>query len=262
MRALGHLATLGVIALAACGPEPASAPTPPSAAATSRVPSSAPSTSEPKTPAAASAAGTRERPTEAALFDRLRQGLVACYENGRRAVPTMTDGRLTLNVSIDASGKPLCAIPTDDTGLTQEVYDCMSARLMKETFPPGEPWTASVPVVVKGGVLEQGKRAKPSELGSVETHRMDDAFDELETLTPRLSACTHGMDASAGVDALVVAARVERDGKPQCAIAAPFTGTLPRKIVDCATSTFMAAKFPPPKGGLGLILVPITLVRQ
>jgi hypothetical protein len=119
-----------------------------------------------------------------------------------------------------------------------------------------------VPIAVKGGVVELGKRAPTSEIGSVETHRMDDAFDELEKLTPKLSACTHGMDASHGVDALIVAARVARDGTTQCAVAAPNAGALPPNVAECSIRAFLDAKFPPPKGGPGLILVPISIVRK
>jgi len=114
-----------------------------------------------------------------------------------------------------------------------------------------------------GGKVQLGTAGSDA-LGfeSVETHRMPDAFDVLETLVPELYACVHEIDRSSGVRTLVVGARVGTDGQTRCALASASSGVLPAKAADCAAGVFEHAKFPPPKGGPGLVLVPINLVGR
>lgn len=205
-------------------------------------------------------ASRKPTPDAPALFARLSPALVACYEQGRKTTPTMLDGRLTLNASIDASGKATCVIPSDDTGLTQEVEDCMSSRFAKETFESAvAPWSAALPIVVRGGVVQLGDRP-PAAIGieSIETYRMPDAFEVLESLVPELEACMNGLDASGGLRSVLVGARVGADGRTQCALAST-SGSLPADVGDCAAGVLRGARFPPPKGGCGLVVVPITL---
>ena len=45
-------------------------------------------------------------------FTKLRADLTACYEEGRKAIPTMTSGKVTLHAAVDASGKTACAVPS------------------------------------------------------------------------------------------------------------------------------------------------------
>jgi hypothetical protein len=172
----------------------------------------------------------------------------------------MLDGRLTLNASVDATGTPACVIPSDSTGLTQSVEDCMSARFAKERFEDGAPWSASVPVVLRGGVLKLGER-KPEAIviESVETIRMPDAFDVLESLQTELHACVRGVEKGSGLKSLLVAARVGADGRTECVLATS-AGVLPASVGDCAAGVLRAAKFPPPKRGSGLVLVPIIVL--
>jgi len=171
----------------------------------------------------------------------------------------MLDGRLTLDASIDATGVPTCVIPSDDRGLTQDVEDCMSARFAKERFGDGAPWSASVPIVVRAGTVTLGER-KPASLTieSVETVRMPDAFDVLESLEPALHACVRGADQD-GLKSMLVAARIGADGRAQCALASS-PGVLSPSVRECATGVLRAAKFPPPKRGSGLVLVPILVL--
>jgi hypothetical protein len=198
-------------------------------------------------------------PDAAALFALLQADLVTCYELGKQATPEMVNGKLTLNASIDASGTPLCVIPSDHTGLTQEVEDCMSARFAAHRLPAGAPWAASVPVLVRDGAVQLGERASDlAALDSVETFRMPDAFDTLESLEPALQACMRSLDRQSGVKAVLVGARVGVDGRPQCALATS-RGALPPSVADCAAGVLRGAKFPPPKRGAGLVLVPIGL---
>jgi hypothetical protein len=168
----------------------------------------------------------------------------------------MLDGKLTLNASIDAAGTPTCVIPSDHTGLTQELEDCMSARFAKEKLETGAPWSVSVPIVLRGGTLSLGQpKAGAIAIESVETVRMPDAFDVLEAIEPDLQACVRG----SATRSLLVAARVGADGRPQCALATS-RGALPAKVGECAANVLRGAKFPPPKRGSGLVLVPIIVL--
>lgn len=251
------------VALLGCGAPSAHSPAPSNGAASSRSePTSlAPGSSGRPSPTA-STPSLKPRPDEAAIFARLEPDLAACYERGRKAVPTMLAGKLTLNASIDASGKATCVIPTEDTGLTKEVEDCMSERLAAERFDAGPAWTVAVPVAVRGGKVQLGSRAPESvELGSVETYRMADAFDVLESLVPELQACIRELDRSSGVRSVMVGARVGTDGRTQCALATGAPADLPAQTSDCTENVLRQARFPPPSGGPGLILVPITVMR-
>jgi hypothetical protein len=200
-------------------------------------------------------------PDAAGLFARIRAGLARCYDEGKKAAPAMADGKLTLNASIDDHGVPGCVIPSDDTGLTQEVEDCMSARLAAERFEPGAPFATAVPVAVRSGSVELGARTSVTVgIESVETHRMPDAFDVLESLVPELQACVRAASSPerAGPSSILVGARVKTDGRTECALATP---AIP-DVSACTTRVFLGAKFPPPKGGPGLVLVPIALQRR
>lgn len=171
----------------------------------------------------------------------------------------MVDGRVTLVASVDATGTPSCVIPSDHQGLTQDVEDCMAARLTTERFDPGAAWSASVPIMLRGGALNLGERkADAAVLESVETIRMPDAFDTLDTLEGPLQACLQGVTRSGGPKSMVVAARVGADGRPVCALAAS-AGTLPAAAGECAAGVLRSAKFPAPKRGSGLVIVPLLL---
>jgi hypothetical protein len=214
-------------------------------------------------PLVAPSAVVRPRPDAAEIFGRLKPNLTACYERGRKAVPTMLDGKLTMNASIDVAGTTTCAIPTDDTGLTQEVEDCMSARFAAERFGEGSATTVAVPIVARRGNVELGTTENGANvIQSVETHRMPDAFDVLESLVPELQVCVRSIDRSSAVRSVVVGARVGGDGRTQCALASGAPVTLPAALADCTAKVFQRARFPPPSGGSGLILVPITLERS
>ncbi len=203
------------------------------------------------------------RPDEATIYGRLEKDLVACYEKGKKLVPTMLDGKLTMSATIDAAGRTTCVIPVDDKGLTQEVEDCMSARFAAERFGEGPATTVEVPVVVRGGKVSLGSQTRTEGgLDSVETHRMPDAFEEIETLLPELQTCTRRIDRNSAVRSLVVGARVGTDGRTSCALASGAPTALPADVADCAADVFRRAKFPPPTGGPGLVLVPIRLQRR
>lgn len=206
------------------------------------------------------AAVTTKHEDPAAVFERVKPALTQCYETGRASTPTMIDGKLTLNASVEASGKITCVIPTDDAGLTQEVEDCMSSKLAATQLADSSAaWQIRLPVQIKGGAVQSGTAsASSSSIESVETHRMPDAFDALEGLVPELQACLRDVDRSGGSKQVIIGARVNTDGRTACALA---TG-VPLNVTDCATQLFMRTTFPAPRGGMGLILVPVTLTKR
>jgi hypothetical protein len=225
-------------------------------------PERSPSPAAAVTPATATSTIT-VRPDAAAIFARLKPGLTQCYEQEKKATPAMIEGKLTLNASIDASGKATCVIPTEDTGLTQEVEDCMSARLEAVAFDrTPAPWTIAVPVLVRSSVVQLGDIKTADKIGfdTVETHRMANAFEKLEAIEPSLTACVRGIDKSAGVRSLLLGARVATDGRNVCAMASS-PSTLPASVSDCLVGVLRSTTFPPPKGGPGLILIPMNLTR-
>jgi hypothetical protein len=221
------------------------------------------SAAPPSVSAATTTTTPAPRPDAAAIFAQLKPAFSSCYEKERKSTPTMLDGKLTLNASFDAKGKAICAIPTEASGVTQGLEDCMSDRLEADTFGPGEPWTEVVPIAIHAGVLGLAERSSNLvALESVETRRMPDAFDLLESLVPKLQTCLHELDRSSGIRSIVVGAKVGSDGRSRCALASPSSGVLTPKVNACFIDTFAAVKFPPPKGGLGVILVPLNLVGR
>lgn len=196
---------------------------------------------------------------DAALFARVKEGLAACYEKGRASVPTMLDGQLTLDAAIDAGGTPSCVIVSDDKGLTQEVEDCMAGYLSAQRFETSAPQRTSLRVAVRGGQLSlaTGPREMAA-IETVETHRMPDAFDVLESLVPKLHACL----SASGTRSALVGARVEASGRSRCALALGSPEPLSTEAATCAENVFKNATFPPPSGGEGLILVPMRVTRR
>lgn len=205
---------------------------------------------------------TNATPADASsAFGRLRGAFAACVEEGRKSTPSMRDGRVTLHAAVDASGHAACVVPAEGMGLTQDVEDCMSARVAGERFtPPGS--ALRIPLALRGGELALGEDKVGSlALASVETHRMADAFDVLDDLLPKMQTCIGESDPARRPKSLLVAARVGLDGRPTCALTATNDGAAPG-LAACTTAVLQGAKFPPPKGGPGLVLVPLQLARR
>lgn len=252
--ALLPFATLLLPALSACGggaPSPAGAAPPatrdPAAAAAS-------------TPSRAGA-GAPDPETAAAVFARVERELVGCYETGKKAVPAMLAGRATISVAIDGRGSATCVVVGDDTGLTQAVEDCMSARLSRETFAAsGTPWTTELPILVKDGKLALGAASTAPSLDTVETHGLpDSAHDVVVSLVPRFRACaaeSAGPDAKQSLRIVHVGARVAKDGHVACALASS-SSPVPEAMRDCVTGVLASATFPPPTAPVGLVSVPL-----
>lgn len=249
--------------LFACG-EPASTP--------AIAPTASPSGPMPTTTTTPSASASSPTPapapvaadTPANIYQRVYPDLVGCYEQGRRATPTMTSGRATLGVSVDPTGKPACVVVSDDTGLTQEVEDCMAARMARETYAKtGTAWSTEIPVVVKSARITLGPppTAAPA-LDMVETQGLpESAFDVVEKLLPALKQCVNaGTDAKSGLHVMHVGARVAKDGRVECALASSHE-PLPPKLRDCSAAVLANAKFPPPraKSGVGQVSVPLQI---
>lgn len=86
---------------------------------------------------------------------------------------------------------------------------------------------------------------------------MPDAFDTLDAIEPALMTCLQSVGRG-GPKSMMVAARVVADGHPQCALATS-AGALPVAARDCAAGVLRNARFPPPKRGSGLVIVPLLL---
>lgn len=244
--------------LFACG-EPASGPVVSPAAPTPVV------TSTPPTLVASPAATPADTPDQ--IYQRVYPDLVGCYEQGRKETPTMTSGRATLGVSVDPAGKPACVIVSEDTGLTQEVEDCMAARMAREIYAKtGAAWTTEIAVVVKSARVTLGPppTAAPA-MDMVETQGLpESAFEVVESLLPALRQCVNaGSDPKSGLHVMHVGARVAKDGRVECALASSHT-PLPPKLRDCSASVLANAKFPPPraKSGVGLVSVPLQIFAK
>jgi hypothetical protein len=252
---------LAAVALAACA-QPAQPP--PSTLATEAAGKQAavkeaaapPDAAEPR-PERTAPAVAATAPTAAAVFARLERDLMACYTRGKVAPPEMNDGKLTLLAAI-ADGKTSCVIPTDDRGFTQEVEDCMAARIARESHEPGARGSLRLPLVLRAGklALAEGKDAAPI-LETVETTRMPDAFDVIEDLIPKFEGCISGPKRGKVV-AVVAGARVSANGSVDCALATSYGDEAP-DVDACAATVLRGAQFRPPKRAPGLVLVPIRL---
>ena len=198
------------------------------------------------------------------IYGRVQADLVACYEQGKKSTPKMLSGKATLDVSIDSSGKAACVVVSDDTGLTQEVEDCMAARMTREVFKSnGATWATEIPVVVKDGKVSMGPPATTvPALETVETHGLpDSAHEVVEALLPQLHDCTKGGDGKSALRVIHVGARVGKDGRVQCALASSSV-PVPSKVRTCAAAVIAGAKFPSPKGQVGLVSVPVKVLAR
>lgn len=175
----------------------------------------------------------------------------------------MTSGKVTLHASVDKSGKTTCAVPSDDSGLTQDVEDCMRKRLGRESYPAqGGAWSAVLPIVVDNGALALGKANTKPMIETIESHGLaEDMYDVVERILPDLKGCVRGMDKSTELRVVYVGAEVGKDGKVACALASSAT-PVPDSVRECAAATLSKATFKPPKRGYGLISIPLEVLYK
>jgi hypothetical protein len=202
-------------------------------------------------------------PSPGAIFVKLESDLVACYEEGRKSLPAMTAGRITLHTSVDPSGKTTCDVPSDDSGLTQEVEECMRERVAREAYPPsGGAWTTAIPILVQSATVSFGPAPAKPLIETVESHGLsEEIYDVVDALIPQLKACTASLEKSSMRRVLYVAGRVGRDGHVECSLASS-NSAITVEVRDCAARALARARFKPPKRGYGLISVPIEIVRR
>jgi hypothetical protein len=252
--------SLFVLLAAACGgaaKEPLTPDAPPASA-------DEPASPAPNDATAEAASAPKAHPAPQDVFERLKPDFVTCYEQGKKAAPKMATGKVTMHAAVDVAGRTSCVVPSDDTGLTQEVEDCIGARLAKETYDTGLAWSYEIPIVVKkDGALTLGDPAADdgASFENVETHGLSDATPVVKSLLPALDACMRGMPASAGLRLVYVGGRVGKDGKVECALA---TGAkdVPDAVRACAADVLMSAKFAAPKSGSGLVSIPVKVLGK
>lgn len=243
--------------LAACGSGTASGPVSEPARSTAPVAPPPPTTSS-----APVVQGHATAPTAEEIWRRVSTDLTACYENGRKTVPEMVDGRIAFVTSVDAGGKTTCVVPSDDTGLTAEVEDCMRTRLERESFAAtGAPWSARLPVQVKAARVALGGPTAQTSIDTIESRGLaEDVYTVLDGLLPDVKECVRGGGKASGRRVVVVGARVAKDGAVACAVASseqPVTD----EARGCLAAVFSRARFQAPKRGTGLLSVPIEITR-
>lgn len=196
-----------------------------------------------------------------AVFERLRPDFEACYAAGKRSTPEMTAGRVTLHADIAASGQVSCAVPSDDTGLTREVEDCMRARLLRERLPG--PGGVAVPVVVKDDVLAFGElRTNAKTIETVESHGLgEDVYPVVQERLPDLYACVQGVARAEQLRIVYVGGTVGPGGEVTCAVTSSAT-PLSVEARACVSDALRLARFRPPKRGEGLVTVPLNILAS
>jgi|GEM_PF-1776715 len=206
------------------------------------------------------AGGAARAPTAEDVFGRLQPALAACYAGGRKNAPAMSDGKLSLLASVDALGKPSCVIPADDTGLSQEVEDCMRARFAEGSYARGAPFALELPIVVAGGAVTL-RRAAPTAptLDTIESHGVRDAEDVLQKLLPELDACMSSLASSSALRVVHVGARIGATGRVDCALATS-SSPLPASVRDCSVGVLSRAVFARPEKGVGFVSVPLKVL--
>lgn len=261
---------LAALILAACAGSTATVAgrTEPAGDAGSSAPIRPPAISAPSAPATAptdasppAGPGTATGPE---IFARVQGDLAACYEEGRKAIPTMTSGRVTFHAAVDAAGRTTCVVPSDDMGLSQDVEACMRERLDRETYArTNSAWTAAVPIAVKDGTLGLGAtRTTPPAIETIESHGLsEEVYDVVEALLPDLYGCMQGLDKSSGLRVVYVGGRVGKSGRVECALASS-SSAVPIDKRECLANVLLRAKFKPPKRGYGLVSVPLNVFSR
>src|SRR5690606_36653083 len=108
---------------------------------------------------------------------------------------------------IEASDRTSCVVPSDDTGLTQDVENCMRSRLERETYArTQEPWSLALPLVVRDAALSLGEvRDSPPAIETVESHGLsEEVYAVVHALLPELYACVRSIEKSAGLRVVYV----------------------------------------------------------
>lgn len=261
------LAALGILVATACGapsPTPMATTPPADAGAGAPVRPSAPSVSASgeATAVGRPSGATPTAPSVEEIWRRVAPDLTACYETGRRAVPEMVDGRIAFVAAIEASGKTSCVVPNDDSGLTQEVEDCMRTRLERESYvATPAAWSTRVPVQVKAGQVGLGGPNMQTSIDTIESRGLEaDIYTVLDGLLPDVKECIRGSGKSVGRRVVVVGARVAKDGGVACAVASS-TSPVSEEARGCLTGVFSRARFQAPKRGTGLLSVPIEIMK-
>jgi len=211
-----------------------------------------------------SASGAPAAPTpahvaleDAEILERVKADFAECYVRGKKSTPQMMSGKVTWLASVDASGRPTCVVPLDDTGLTQEVEDCMSARLERERFTPGAPWSFELPIVASDDGVRLGRETTGPVIEDVSEHGLPDASEVISSLLPKLTDCVQPLDKSKELRVIHVGARVGADGTVTCALATATSSSVPEEVRDCTEAVLKEARFKAPRSGVGLVSIPI-----
>lgn len=237
----------------ACGASTSSSPPLSRVGAPSSPP---PGASDPASPPATASEARTAALDDAQILERVKADFAECYARGKKTTPQMTNGKVTWLASVDASGKTSCVVPLDDTGLTQEVEDCMSARLERERFAPGAPWSFELPIVASDDGVRLGRETTGPVIEDVSEHGLPDASEVISSLLLKLTDCVQPLDKSQDLRVIHVGARVGSDGTVACALATA-TYPVPDEVRACTSAVLQMARFKAPRSGVGLVSIPI-----
>jgi len=248
------------VGLVACGTSPPQPQVSPSGAPSE---SPKPANSVTSAPTPSSAPTEKAPPAASDIFANLKSDVTACYAKGKKAVPSMNDGKVTLHAAVDPQGKTTCVVPSDDTGLTQDTETCMRERLEKQSYPrSGGQWSALLPIVVKDSVVALGEpRTKADVFETIESQGLaEDVYDVIDTLLPSLYACVRGVEHAREMRLIYVGGKVAADGHMTCALASSPSASIAPEVRECTAKVLLGAKFRAPKKGWGLVSVPLNVV--
>jgi hypothetical protein len=253
--------TAGAVLAWACGPSTSSSVTPSKelGARASGEPAQGASAHGASAPGAQSTVSGRAALEDAEILERVKSDFDECYARGKKKTPEMTSGKVTWLASVDVSGRTTCVVPLDDTGLTQDVEDCMSARLERERFTPGAPWSFELPIVASDGGVRLGRETTGPVLEDLSVHGLSDASEVVTSLLPKLTECVQPLDKSQTLRVIHVGARVGSDGSVACALTTA-TSVVPDEVRACTSAVLERARFKAPRSGMGLVSIPIKVL--
>lgn len=197
--------------------------------------------------------------SDAEILGKVQGDFASCYQRGKKAAPKMADGKVTFLASVAGDGKTGCVVPMNDTGLTQEVEDCMSARLGRETYDARAAWTFELPIAVRGGAIELGKEATGPQIDEIGLHGLSGATKVIQELMPKLDVCAQRVDPHSGLRVLHIGARVGSDGRVSCALATGAS-SVSEEVRECARRSVESVRFSAPTSREGLVTIPVKIL--
>jgi hypothetical protein len=132
----------------------------------------------------------------------------------------------------------------------------MSARLERERFAPGAPWSFELPIVAGDENVCLGRETAGPVIEDLSVHGLPDASEVVSSILPKLTDCVQPLDKSQDLRVSHVGPRVGSGGRVVCALATS-RGPVPDEVRACASAVLEGARFKAPRSGVGLVSIPI-----